>query len=704
MMGTLESVFRFGDVEVREREFRLIKAGEVIPVEPKAFRVLLFLLHNPQKLITKEELLNAVWGETAVSENSLTRSIALLRRMLADDTHVPRYIETVATVGYRFVCPVEVSKDAHGDLASVDLAKIDSGIASETVPAGTQRRASWIHPRRWLTAVVVVAVGLAALAIWYLRRPLPPLRVTYNQITHDGRPKYPVGTDGARLYFVRWLEPQRVAQVAVTGGDASPVAVPLPSPTPLSVSPDGSTLLVASLSAEQSSLWSFRVLGGSLRHLADGGIVSATWSPDGKSIIYSTLNGEIDVMRNDGSESHRLTAGEVHAPLVGNFSWSPDGSKIRFTRGSSLFEMSPDGSGVHPFLADWHQSWQCCGSLSPDGRFFSFLMENQIWVLDERGGLLRRAPVKPVQLTAGPIVWWGPAVYFGKDSKTMFARGLILRGELDRFDIHFHQFQPFLGGISAEFLAFSPDDKSLAYVSYPEGILFKANRDGSNPVQLTDPPLHPTLLRWSPDGAQILFCAGDAVGHLKSYVIPSGGGTPRPILSEDKEPQSDPNWSPDGRKIVFSSAGVAAAGPGLDSVEKILDLSSHQISTIPGSEGSRSPRWSPNGRFISVLFGDDGLKIFDLNTQRWSVLRKMETAFPTWSRDSQFIYFVTREHDPGVYRIRNSGGDVERLVDLRGFRHTGTYTLWFALDPTDTPMLLRDVGTCDIYALTLEEK
>jgi hypothetical protein len=82
----------------------------------------------------------------------------------------------------------------------------------------------------------------------------------------------------------------------------------------------------------------------------------------------------------------------------------------------------------------------------------------------------------------------------------------------------------------------------------------------------------------------------------------------------------------------------------------------------------------------------------------------METAFPTWSRDSQFIYFVTREHDPGVYRIRNSGGDVERLVDLRGFRHTGTYTLWFALDPTDTPMLLRDVGTCDIYALTLEEK
>src|SRR5271156_3209865 len=100
-------VFRFEDVEGRERELTLIKAGEVLPVEPKAFRVLLFLLHNPQKLITKEELLDAVWADAAVSENSLTRSVALLRRLLGDDIHEPRYIATVATVGYRFLCPVE---------------------------------------------------------------------------------------------------------------------------------------------------------------------------------------------------------------------------------------------------------------------------------------------------------------------------------------------------------------------------------------------------------------------------------------------------------------------------------------------------------------------------------------------------------------------------------------------------------------------
>src|SRR5580692_4577513 len=107
-------VFTFADVEVREREFCIVKAGELLPVEPKAFRVLLFLLRSPHRLIAKDELLDTVWNDCAVSENSLTRSIALLRRLLGDDTREPRYISTVPTVGYRFLCEVNVRDDASG--------------------------------------------------------------------------------------------------------------------------------------------------------------------------------------------------------------------------------------------------------------------------------------------------------------------------------------------------------------------------------------------------------------------------------------------------------------------------------------------------------------------------------------------------------------------------------------------------------------
>ena len=105
-------VFNFADVEVREREFSIVKAGELLPVEPKAFRVLLFMLRSPHRLIAKDELLDAVWNDCAVSDNSLTRSIALLRRLLGDDTREPRYIATVPTVGYRFLCDVKVVEDA----------------------------------------------------------------------------------------------------------------------------------------------------------------------------------------------------------------------------------------------------------------------------------------------------------------------------------------------------------------------------------------------------------------------------------------------------------------------------------------------------------------------------------------------------------------------------------------------------------------
>ena len=111
-------------------------AGEVLPVEPKAFRVLLFLLRNPQKLITKEELLNAVWGDAAVTENSLARSIALLRRLLGDDTHNPRYIETVPTVGYRFLCLVDVSEEDPGKLQTPNLLGTATTSANEELRKG----------------------------------------------------------------------------------------------------------------------------------------------------------------------------------------------------------------------------------------------------------------------------------------------------------------------------------------------------------------------------------------------------------------------------------------------------------------------------------------------------------------------------------------------------------------------------------------
>ncbi len=119
-MADKSFVFRFANVEAHEREFSLVIAGQLVSIEPKAFRVLLILLRKPKKLIPKEELLNAVWGDAAVTENSLTRAIALLRRVLGDDARDPKFIETVATVGYRWITPVDAEEVTTSALISPD--------------------------------------------------------------------------------------------------------------------------------------------------------------------------------------------------------------------------------------------------------------------------------------------------------------------------------------------------------------------------------------------------------------------------------------------------------------------------------------------------------------------------------------------------------------------------------------------------------
>jgi Tol biopolymer transport system component/DNA-binding winged helix-turn-helix (wHTH) protein len=735
-------IFKFEDVEVREREFCLIKAGKELAVEPKAFRVLLFLLRNPRKVVTKEELLNAVWSDAAVTENSLVRSILKLRRVLEDDPHEPRFIETVATVGYRFACKVDIcedipaSPDPHplrsstltgkGSGAPASLYVLQAAHAPALASAAPQpvpiastarvpdtRRARW----PWFLVGALLAAVLASL-VWYLPRPLPSLRISqYTQITRDGERKALFGTDGARLFFNSYPSEQPLAEVSVTGGEIAPIPLALQEPWVYDVSPDGTALLATSFDKGLGRLWSVGAAGNPLRHLADGDngdIGSAAWSPDGSSVAYSTSNGDIHVVRSDGTGARVLgtVPYSTDNAMFERISWSPDGKTIRFDRNNRIYEVSPDGTGPHPFLPGWRPtSWQCCGRWTPDGRFFLFLVwENplkayplvppfQIWTLDERRGIFRRAPAEPFQLTAGPTRWARPVP--AKDGKKIFARGVNLNGELVRLDQQSHQLQPYLGGISAEGVTFSPDGNLVAYVTYPEGILWRANRDGSDRTQLTDPPLYPALPRWSPNGTQILFSAMDAAGVDHSYILSSQGGTPRPILPGYKDEQSDPSWSPDGRRIAFASR--EGEGETARQVIRVLDLASHQVITLPEDEWS--PRWSPQGRFLAGLsHNSSDLTVFDFETQRWSVLQKGRADYPTWSHDGRFIYFLRISKDPGVYRIRPAGGKAERIVDLKGFHHTGLLTFWMGLDLDDNPLLLRDLGGDDLYALTVEQR
>jgi eukaryotic-like serine/threonine-protein kinase len=558
--------------------------------------------------------------------------------------------------------------------------------------------------KRWAVAAGGLSLLVIALLIYFRSRPLPLPKVSgYVAVTHDGNPKGLVGTDGARLYFNEFNSGgASITQVSAAGGEVAHVQVPAPTMVLLAVSPDGAKLLVADevgQTAFNGPLWGVPVLGGSARRLGDAVAQAAAWSPDGQRFVYSD-GRDLFLARSDGSEPHKL----VSAPApTSDLAWSPDGTVIRFrvggafSTGGQLWEVPINGTDPHPLLPNWHiPPSECCGQWTPDEKYFVFQSEGNIWARAEKGSWFGKPNGQPFQLTSGPMTFFSPLP--SKDGKKLFVVGALARGELVRYDAKSAQFVPLLSGISADSVRFSKDGQWVAYVSFPEGTLWRSKSDGSQRIQLTYPPLVAVLPSWSPDGRQVVFYGLLPGQKSKIYTASSEGGTPREMMHEDDQEQYDPTWSPDGTRIAF---GGPPADP--NSSIRIVDVSTHQISTLPNSKGLFSPRWSPDGRYLAAMpFISRSLMLFDFATQKWEEIAQITLGFPNWSKNGDYVYFLHQEDQPAVMRIRIRDRKIERVADLKDFRRTGFYGVWLGISPDDSPLLLRDIGTQEIYALDWE--
>jgi Tol biopolymer transport system component len=468
---------------------------------------------------------------------------------------------------------------------------------------------------------------------------------------------------------------------------------------PLALSSDGATLLTVDAQGApyHGKFWSLAVPVGTPRRLGDIEGRSGSWSPDGKMLAYSNET-DIFLAKADGTEPHKLTS--MKAPTQIDFLlWSPDGAYLTFQASGEpghpgrIWEVSTKGGDPHPLLPGWESTsdWECCGRWTGDGRYFVFMARGQIWALPRKGTIFNRNP-KPIQLTSSPMSLTCPLP--SKDGKKLFVMGSASRGELTRYDPKSGELSPYLGGISAEFIDFSKDGQWVAYVSYPAGVLWRSKVDGSERVQLTS-SRYALMPRWSPDGKRIIFYTVLDGKPPRIYEVSVEGGLPQPLMPEDSSQQLDPNWSPDGSKIVF---GGTAGDPA--STIRILDLPTKQVSTLAGSHGLFSPRWSPDGRYLAALATDsNSLYLFDFQTEKWTEMAKSTAGgFPNWSKDGQYIY-VFGENGKAVVRVRISDRSLERVADLKSFAQTGLVERSLALAPDDSLLLLRDAGTQDVYAL-----
>ena len=562
------------------------------------------------------------------------------------------------------------------------------------------------------TAVLLLLLGGLLTYLW-LRPSQGPSVANYVQLTHDGRPKSLIGTDGARLYLAMGVGSSAsfslrgIAELSISGGLPKKIDVATSADmVPLGLSPDASELLLieGQGAPPKGPLSSVPVFGGSPRRIGEVIAETAAWSPDGKLLAYTNL-GDLFLAKADGSEPRKLTSvnGDIR-----NITWSPDSSHLRFDSSETAGtvglqierEVSVDGTGLRPLLPGWHNPPdECCGKWTPDGEDFVFQSQGQIWALPKSTGIFQSSP-QPIALTASPMTLSWPLP--SKDGKKLFIIGRTYRGELVRYDSKTSRFAPFLGGMSAEYVDFSKDGKWITYASYPEGTLWRSRIDGSERLQLTFPPISPVLPRWSPDGKTILFFqfAQGADKPARIYEVSPDGGSPRLLLPEDSKQQLDPNWSPDGSKIIFSGESNNPS-----STIRILDVSTHQLSTLPASDGLYSPRWSPDGRYISAFSTDSQtLLLFDPETRKWTELAKGSLGWLSWSHDGQYVYVLDYRQKSAVIRVRVSDGKLEQIADVRDFPAAGRYGGALALTPDDEPLLLHDTGTQDVYSVDWQSR
>lgn len=566
--------------------------------------------------------------------------------------------------------------------------------------------------KRWqrvLAASVVTAI-LAAIGWFLVPRPAAKV-VALKQITRDGHFKNRLVTDGSRIYFTQFDRGHMMlSQVSASGGETFPISVPLQNVSLFSISPDRSSLLISEfVGGGPSPFWRLPLPAGSLRRIGDFEGSEAAWSGDNRQMAFAS-GVDLYLADPDGNHPRKL---RTFTELPSRIHFSRDGARLRFTlksRGSnvsSLWEINVDGTNLHPLLPRWKpDAMQCCGDWTRDGGYYIFQVQASastmdLWAIPDRPRAFQRT--EPVQLTNGPVWYMDPVA--SAEGNRIFANGELLQGELVRYDPDSRQFVPFLSGVSAGEADFSPDGKWMVYVSYPELTLWRSRVDGSEQMQLTYWPTYATLPRWSPDGSEIAF-VGTVLGKpWKIYVISAQGGTPRELLPSDRE-ESDVTWSPDSKRVAFGRPSYEIK-LGTQDIQT-CELSTHEVSSIPGSAELFSPRWSPDGRYLAALTSDSKkLMLFDFATRRWSEWLRAEdgtVGYPVWAPDSKSIY-IERFYgaEPSMHKLKLGENRSQRFLKWNDLhRFGGIWGTWSGVAPDGSVLVVRDVSSHEVYELDLQ--
>jgi DNA-binding winged helix-turn-helix (wHTH) protein len=308
-------IFKFGPFGLESKTCLLLKDGEPVRLTRKSTETLLVLIQHSPNVVSKEDLLAAVWPDQFVDDHNLTQSISAARRALGVAEGLPGFIETFPGRGYRILGPVSVCQEVEPNGAPAAAGELEPD-ATEAAPslgaAGTPAKThspdgSWRGRRILLLSLVTACIALAVFAlVIFLRRPA---------LERSEAPRIvPLSRQGGRQY--------------------QPV-----------VSPDGKTVafLWQKEIADQPRIWLQNLHESTSRPLTqkEGEYSGPAWSPDGRSIAclrFRENSAELVTIELAGGNEHLLS--QVLPTRFGlphrHLDWSPDGEWIAVDDAPSL--------------------------------------------------------------------------------------------------------------------------------------------------------------------------------------------------------------------------------------------------------------------------------------------------------------------------------------------------------------------------------
>lgn len=693
-------IYRFGSFELSDAELR--KNGVKVKLQEQPYLVLLHFVTNAGRVVNREELQQKLWpADTFVDfEVGLNGAVRKLRQALGDDADEPRYIETLARRGYRFIAPVrEVTLDVSspGPAATVlipatnQVATVSSSVEPGDAPAKNRKK---------YLAIILLVLAIAILGMLSLRRSsssTPRLateqRITSNPeeapiigavISPDG--KYLAYSDSTGVYFRQ-----------IDNGETH--ALPTPKGkdwVPTSWYPDSTRLILSSWSANLNgpewlapdahpSIWAVSILGGYPQKLVEDA-TEGVLSPDGSQIAY--LRGgapayprQIWWAPTAGDNSTQALASTSPLAIVSPIAWSPHGGRIAYIRAypegpsPGLWALETlDVRTHHAKVLKISSHFSAALCWAPDGRV---LYAHKTPNSEERDifGVFAQStdestgtPLgKDVQLTDGAGVIGGMSVSTERSRLALWRVQANPETFISDIDPQNQKLQPMrrltLDQNTNAVTSWTADSRFVLFTSNRTGF-FKVYRqalDQTVPELLAD-GRGAEIIRLSPDGTRLLFIVqndavnGNTLFHPKPASVmrvPVEGGSPQILFQSPQIGDIQCARSPSTLCLVDN-----------ESPDGIFSFDADTGSRKPFSLGGKFEidEWglSPDGSTLALILKNQRLIFINLATRtpHEVTLGEWKQIFAVdWAPDSKSVYIPSRRQD-GVYvllRVDPSG-------------------------------------------------